>query len=276
MGSDSEDEELPKAAQSLAKAGHAQGVEAGGSKSTEETESLGSTKCTSDVEEIRGCVWKLSRDNKGSLKVQQALDDATNEEERLEIAKELEGRVWEAAHDLYGNFVLQKLVMVVHLRSLEFVINELSRYPGAVSVVARNKYGCRVLQRLLEYCSSEQMAGLVEDLLRDAVENCKHRYSHFVMQCLLEHGTVCQHRSVVQVLMSHVHDLGGDLNGSFVMAKALSTGSRDAQEALANMIVSTPGLLRHMKNSQHGKYVHRLAFQVLDRCSGLQKSDHVK
>jgi len=84
------------------------------------------------------------------------------------------------------------------------------------------------------------------------------------MQCLLEHGTVCQHRCLVQVLVTHVHELGADLNGSFVMAKALSTGARDAQEALANVIVSTPGLLRSMKKSQHGKYVHRLAFQVLD------------
>jgi hypothetical protein len=117
---------------------------------------------------------------------------------------------------------------------------------------------------LLEYCSSDQIVGIVEDLLQAAVENCKDRYSHFVMQCLLEHGTVCQHRCLVQVLSTHVHDLGADLNGSFVMAKALSTGARDAQEALANVIVSTPGLLRTMKKSQHGKYVHRLAFQVLD------------
>merc|ERR1711972_560190 len=84
------------------------------------------------------------------------------------------------------------------------------------------------------------------------------------MQCLLEQGTVCQHGSLVQILITHVFDLGADLNGSFVMAKALSTGTRDAQLALANVIVSTPGLLRRMKNSQHGKYVHRLAFQVLD------------
>merc|ERR1711879_661623 len=115
-----------------------------------------------------------------------------------------------------------------------------------------------------EYCSSDQMVGVVEDLLQNAVDNCKNRYSHFVMQCLLEHGTVCQHGCLVQILVTHVHDLGADLNGSFVMAKALSTGARDAQEALANVIVSTPGLLRSMKKSQHGKYVHKLAFQVLD------------
>merc|ERR1712048_882916 len=173
---------------SSAKTEHAQKIEPGGAKSSDDTESIGSTKCTSDVEDIRGYVWKLSRDSKGSLKVQQALDDATNEEERLEIAKELEGRVWEAAHDLYGNFVLQKLVMLVHPRSVQFIIDELSRYPGAVSVAARDKYGCRVLQRLLEYCSSDQMEGVAEDLIHNAVENCKDQYSHFVMQCLLEHG----------------------------------------------------------------------------------------
>merc|ERR1711920_675738 len=120
------------------------------------------------------------------------------------------------------------------------------------------------------------MGRVVEDLLQNTVENCKDRYSHFVMQCLLEHGTVCQHGCLVQVLVTHVHDLGADLNGSFVMAKALSTGARDAQEALANVIVSTPGLLRSMKKSQHGKYVHRLAFQVLDGFTAATAGDRAR
>merc|ERR1712176_834608 len=60
------------------------------------------------------------------------------------------------------------------------------------------------------------------------------------------------------------------------MTKALSTGSRDAQAVLANVIVSTPEVCRYMKKSKHGKYVHRLAFQVLDACSSLPTSDHVR
>lgn len=93
------------------------------------------------------------------------------------------------------------------------------------------------------------------------------------MQCLLEHGTAVQHRCLVQVICHNLHDLSGDLNGSFVMAKALATGARDSQKALANLIASTPGLRRHMKSSQHGKYVYRLAFQMSDRHAKIPAPD---
>merc|ERR1711933_354928 len=82
---------------------------------------------------IAGRVLELSRDNHGCRAVQQALEDACNEEERCRIACELQGHVREAAMDLNANFVVQKCIMCMHSRSLDFMLDELIDSPGGVS-----------------------------------------------------------------------------------------------------------------------------------------------
>merc|ERR1712176_566297 len=177
------------------------------------------------------------------------------------------GRVWQAAHDLNANYVLQKLIMVMHQRSSQFIIDELLRFPGAASCASRNRFGCRVLQRLLEFCSPAQMAEICEDLMQHAVENCRDRYGKYAMQCLLEHGTVCQRERLVRVLSAHMDSLGRDVHACSVIGKALSTGAREEQQALSDVVVSKPGLVRNMRQTKQGQYVVTLAFQ-LSKVSG--------
>merc|ERR1712176_162857 len=177
------------------------------------------------------------------------------------------GRVWQAAHDLNANYVLQKLIMVMHQRSCQFIIDELLRFPGAASCASRNQFGCRVIQRLIEFCSPAQMAEIGEDLMQHAVENCQDRYGKYAMQCLLEHGTVCQHERLVRVFSAHMDSLGLDVHACSVIGKALSTGALAEQQALADVVVSKPGLVRNMMQTKQGQYVVTRAVQ-LSKMSG--------
>merc|ERR1712151_1017539 len=104
------------------------------------------------------------------------------DEDYRAIASELEGHVWEAAHDSNANYVLQKLIMVLHQKSIQFIIDELVlRFPGAAACASRDRYACRVIQRLLEFCSPDRVGDLGENLLQDVVGNCQDRYGN--MQC---------------------------------------------------------------------------------------------
>ena len=53
---------------------------------------------------------------------------------------------------------------------LRFIIDEIMK-PGSKSVgyLARHKYGCRTLQRLLEHCFQQQTLQIVEGLLAEVV-----------------------------------------------------------------------------------------------------------
>jgi len=226
---------------------------------------------TNSDDEIRGNVWLLAQDREGCWKVQQALDDASRDEDHRAIASELEGHVWEAAHDSNANYVLQKLIMVSHQKSIQFIIDELVlRFPGAAACASRDKFACRVIQRLLEFCSPDRVGDIGEHLLQDVVGNCQDRYGKYAMQCLLEHGTVCQHQRLVSLLSAHMDVLGGDMNAQSVVAKALSTGALEEQQALANLIVSKHGLVKKMLQCKNGHYAGKLALQLSNLCGSME------
>jgi len=111
-------------------------------------------------------VWRLSQDQKGCLKVQEALQGAGSDDARRAIAAELEGHVWEAMRCPHANHVVQKCIMTMRPHALQFIIDEIeSRGAAGVRKIAKHQYGCRILQRLLEHCRPDQVQGLVEDLL---------------------------------------------------------------------------------------------------------------
>merc|ERR1719247_1621296 len=96
--------------------------------------------------QIAGNVWHLAREKEGCRLVQEALENATGDADRVALASEMRGRVWEALRCPNANFVLQKCIGVLRPQASQFIIDEL-RDKGS-SKAARHRFGCRVLQRL--------------------------------------------------------------------------------------------------------------------------------
>merc|ERR1712048_234043 len=68
---------------------------------------------------------------------------------------------------------------------LQFVFDELR---GHAVEVAQTRCGCRVLERLLEYCERSQVSWLVEEMLAQPLDNCKHPFANFVIQHIFSYG----------------------------------------------------------------------------------------
>merc|ERR1712070_1226839 len=98
------------------------------------------------IEALVGSVPDLAFDASACRVVQKALEFA-EEEEVVALGLELQGRVREAIRSPHANHVVQKLVEVLPLPSLSFVAEEML---GAGPEIARHRYGCRVLCRLVE------------------------------------------------------------------------------------------------------------------------------
>jgi hypothetical protein len=78
--------------------------------------------------------------------------------------------------------------VVVQTQRVQFIIDEiLQRRKGAANA-ACHRFGCRIVQRLLELCPSAQVQRLVDDLLGDAIAVSSDQYGNFVMQHVLKHG----------------------------------------------------------------------------------------
>jgi len=214
---------------------------------------------------LLGQVWKLAKDPKACRLVQQAFEDADCDDTRAALASELRTHVWEALKSPNANHVLQKCISTIRPLDLQFIVDELMQAgKGAVCKAARHRYGCRVVQRLLEHCPTEQKNRLVEELLTETVTLCTHIFGNYVMQHILEHGTDVHILSLTQILTEHASTVCSDPHGSAVLEKCFSHASPTAQVALANALVMEPDKLATMGCTRHGNRAAKQALAVAD------------
>lgn len=200
-----------------------------------------------------GRVWKLARDPEGCRALQEAFEDCDSDDTRAALAWELRTHVWEALKSPNANHVIQKCISTIRPLDLQFIVDELMQAgSGAVCKAARHRYGCRVLQRLLEHCLPEQKNRLAEQLLTEAVTLSTHLFGNYVMQHLLEHGSDAHISSLTQVLTANASVVCRDPHGSAVLEKCFAHASPTAQAALANALVMDPEQLAVMGCSRHG------------------------
>lgn len=202
------------------------------------------------AEQVFGQVWSMSRDPSGCRVVQHALEEARNDEVRESLVAELRGHVWDALRCPHANFVVQKAVVSTRPEASQFIIEELMMKGAAQA--ARHKYGCRIIQRILEHCKQDQTEDLVDALLAEGVSLSRHVYANFVMQLVLDRGTAGHRRCLAQLLERHACEVGADTYASAVMAKALACAPPEDQLSLARALVREPGLVVAMARNRYG------------------------
>merc|ERR1719379_1733915 len=100
--------------------------------------------------------------------------------------------------------------MTLRPQACQFIIDELVMVKN-ITVAAKLKFGCRIIQRLLEHCREDQLHDIYDALLVDALELSKHPYGTFVMQHVAEYGTCEQTRRLLKNFQDNVGlmDYGG-------------------------------------------------------------------
>mmetsp|Transcript_56003 Transcript_56003/g.175739 ORF Transcript_56003/g.175739 Transcript_56003/m.175739 type:complete len:329 (+) Transcript_56003:58-1044(+) len=213
-------------------------------------------------EDIMGRVWDCARDPQGCWKVQRALETANNDEARTAIAAELAGHVWEAVRCPHANHVVQKCIIMLRPRAAQFILDEIMR-GSIVFQAVRHKYGCRVVQRLLEQCHQDQVHGLAEAILSDVYWLSRHPFGNYVMQHLLEFGTGAQRLRIVEAVAGNLRGLARDTHGRSVVNACLLHGPEGSKTALALVISQEPGLLSSMGDTRQGRLAARTVREAL-------------
>jgi len=214
---------------------------------------------------IAHSVWRLSRHPDGCREVQAALEEADSEEVRASVAAELRGHIWEALRCPHANYVVQKCIVTMQPQASQFIIDELLRRgPGTAAQAARHRFGCRILERLLEHCLPCQLVRLVEDIIVDAVALSSHPYGNYVVQHIIEHGIPDHQQRLSAMLAQNALAMGSDGYASAVVAKALAHGAHASRLNLARAAFATPGLLAVMARTRHGHVAVKLILQLLE------------
>jgi len=228
-------------------------------------------------------VWARSKKPAGSRDVQTDLEEGSEEDKR-QIASGLASHVYAGAMDKFANYVLQKVIQVVEPQDLQFMIDEIvDKGEMKVIMLAKHRYGHRVLEQLLRRCTPKQVQGIGELMLPHMVELAKHKEGNFVLQGLL---AVQEFEQVTQTmpLVKHIDSIAQDFHGSLVLESVLQASSMRNQTlaaTIARMISDRPSLQSAiMMKLKNGHKLIKLALmlgcnETLTSCGCSEKEQSV-
>jgi len=201
-----------------------------------------------------------------SLAAQMVLEEASVND-KVALALSLRSHVCSAVQSKHANHVIQKVVEVMTVAQASFVVDELK---GSANEVARHVFGCRVLCRILEHLSPNDLStiALIEEVFVDIEGLCNHIYGSFVVRHLLEFGLPQHKQRVVSALRSDLVTYTKHKFGSHVVEAALRHASVEDQQRLARELLQDKEELIALAANQFGRHVVRALLALPD---GLRK-----
>jgi len=178
-----------------------------------------------------------------------------------ELLPELRGHVRDAIRSPNANFVIQKIIEMMPAAQAAFIAEELS---GMALEVACHRFGCRILSRLVEHSAfGTKSFELLDQLIPDAGLLCKRSFGHYVIQSILEHGTMDQRHQVMDVLCRNPLDYVLNRNGCYVIEAAISYCSSEDQERFVDKLLGEgANVFSTLAQSQFGSYVVRALLRL--------------
>ncbi|KAJ3987358.1 ARM repeat-containing protein [Lentinula detonsa] len=212
--------------------------------------------------EMEGHILALSKQMYGCRVVQKAIEYILPEQQ-ASIVRELEPHVMECIHDANGNHVVQKLIERVSPDRLGFVY----AFRGNVQALATHTFGCRVLQRALEYLPETITSPLMEELRASTLLLMQNLFGNYVMQFVIEHGKPQDRAAVVAKLRGQLLVMARHKFASNVCEKALIFADPETRRQLVDEILSPRpegAVVLSMMKDQYANYVLQRAVGVAD------------
>merc|ERR1719316_451250 len=226
-----------------------------GIEATERLESGTREQRNEVLQWIMSATLGLALSASGCRVVQAAVEVAGGDYRRL-MTQDMHGHVAELLDSPHGNHVLQKCIEVLPPDTVQFVLDELVAFPDHGLAIAKHRFGCRILERLLEHCPAEQTRILVEDVIENAYVLCRHPFGNYVVQHVLEYGTTTQRSGVVEALLQGgVMDLAMHRVASNVIERALVQCSAEGRRSLVGQLVTQPAETLAMASSRYGSFI---------------------
>lgn len=197
-------------------------------------------------------VFQLAVSALGCRVVQAALISANINSGRDLLVNALKPYVLDLYESPHGNHVLAKVIEVIPSSSFGFLIAALAS-KGMVDV-ARHRFGCRILERLIEHCDEDDMRNWSMEIIEHAEELSKHKFGNFVIQHLLEFGSLEVRQHIMDRLLQVLPALAMHRSASHVVQSAISHAQQDAVILRALLQSASPSLVEVACN-RYGSFV---------------------
>jgi len=211
---------------------------------------------------MQPAVVDLALSAKGTRVVQKALE-VTGGEPQLALSQCFHGRVRQLLDSHHGNHVLQKSIVVMPPHAIHFILHELSFFSGGWVGVVKHRFGCRVVERLLEHCKSDVTTPIVAAVVAEIDLLAKHPFANYVVQHILEYVPAHRHQVVNALIQVGVPLLAQHRVASNIVEKAFEHGDVKSQVLLAEAVLSSPYAIVEMGCSRYGSFTVRRMLEAL-------------
>jgi pumilio RNA-binding family len=145
----------------------------------------------------------------------------------------------------------------------QYVIDEVMSIHGGAIRASQHKFGCRVIQRLLEHCSPDQTEGLVDEILSNAIDVAKSQFGVYVLGHILDNGNEHQQRCLMEFVIDSCLELANDAHGSAMLSKALAVAKEHDCNVLVGLLRDEPEILARMACCRSGHIGASIVLQSL-------------
>ncbi|ESO06703.1 hypothetical protein HELRODRAFT_106294 [Helobdella robusta] len=205
---------------------------------------------------VKGHVLTLALHMYGCRVIQKALESIPPDMQ-VEIVKELDGHIEKCVKDQNGNHVVQKCIETINPVHLDFITDA---FKGPVTIhLAMHPYGCRVIQRILEHCTTEQIKPILDELLNETEILVHDQYGNYVIQHVLERGTAEEKSKIINLLKGKISTMSTHKFASNVVEKCVTHSSSEDRAAIIEEVCaisdSPQTALYLMMKDQYANYV---------------------
>lgn len=197
---------------------------------------------------LTGNMVLLSLQMHGCRVVQKALE-SFDYDDLTELLQELDSCVLTCIQDQNGNHVMQKIIEVMSMKATEveemtgdhnlstsmaagmqFIVNDVL---ANISTLCCHPYGCRVLQRMLEYCVEFQKSATLDEIRHCHKALLDDQYGNYVIQHVLQYGRELDRESLLNIVINNdLLKLSRQKFASNVVEKLLKYGNSNQRIAI--------------------------------------------
>ncbi|EFN51026.1 hypothetical protein CHLNCDRAFT_28462 [Chlorella variabilis] len=216
------------------------------------------------AEAIRGKALPLSLQMYGCRVVQKALE-VLPQQQRVSICRELTEHTLRCVRDQNGNHVVQKCIECVQPSGpardmIEIIVNK-------GQALSTHTFGCRLVQRVLEFCSiAELREKVISDVLDSTLQLSHDQYGNYVVQHLVAKGPGPARESIVAKVAPQVMTLAQHKYASNVVEACLKHSGQAHRDAIVDQMIresgARPAALTALMRDQYGNYVVQRALEV--------------
>jgi len=209
---------------------------------------FGTDKMKEDLRDTMiGEMVELSMQMYGCRVIQKALE-SVDESDLPKLLSEFQNNVLSLIHDQNGNHVIQKCIEVLSQKAkaaheekeetkakffgeqIDFIVEDVL---DNLSTLACHPYGCRVLQRILEYCVESQKSVALEKISECLRTLFDDQYGNYVIQHVLQFGRVKDRDMVLEMVVDNgLLRLSRQKFASNVVEKLLKYGNAEQRKSI--------------------------------------------